>query len=250
MSIQTPKSTWFIADLHLSPERPELTALFYAFIDDIKDSAETLYILGDLFEFWIGDDILDHPIGKDYKHIVEKLSILNQSGTTIYLITGNRDFLLSKRFYTDTGIIPLPDYCIIQLYGEKALICHGDTLCTDDKGYQLMRKLFRLRWIQKLYLSLSLNNRNQRAKKVRRYTAKIRDNKQYDILDANQQTVNKIMTQYDVQLLIHGHTHRPAEHHFKLASGKKATRLVLGDWHQKPSFIQVSNMTIKCNSGR
>lgn len=234
-------SIWFIADLHLSSEHPELITIFHHFLDDIKSKAKKLYILGDLFEFWVGDDIIDHPLGTDYQQIVEHLSDLKQSGVEIYLITGNRDFLLSTQFYNRTGIKPLPDYHVIDLYGNKVLICHGDTLCTDDKGYQLLRKVFRIRIIQKVYLALSIENRNQRAQKVRRYTAKLRDNKQSSILDVNQEMVEKIMEQYQVKHLIHGHTHRPDIHNFYLKSGVKVIRSVLGDWHDKPSYIEVKD---------
>ena len=229
------KSTYFISDLHLDESHPHLYKLFYRFIDDITEKAEALYILGDLFEVWIGDDIIDHPLGKQYLPTIKKLKELSDSGTKIYFIQGNRDFLIGEVFMKRIGGKLLPDQKIIDLYGKKTLIMHGDTLCTDDKAYQRMRKLFRLKIIQKLYLSLSLESRAKKANRIRQASKDQTQQKSEMILDVNQDEVTKQLKRGGVGLLIHGHTHRPAEHEYKL-DGKQVKRLVLSDWRDKASY--------------
>jgi len=232
-------NTYFISDLHLDKAHPPLFALFYEFIDSIKGKAEALYILGDLFEFWIGDDIIDLPIGRPYLPVVEKLKSLSDSGTKIYFIQGNRDFFLGREFMRRIGGELLADEKVINLYGTPALIMHGDTLCTDDKSYQRMRWVFRLKLFQKIYLAMSPEKRAQKAGEVRGKTNKITQKKSAMILDVNQQQVNKLCKSGGVSLLIHGHTHRPAEHEFKLGD-KPVKRIVLGDWRDKACYLRVS----------
>ncbi len=228
--------TYFISDLHLDPSRPHLYKLFHEFIEKIRNEAEALYILGDLFEFWIGDDIIDLPIGKPYLPIIEQLRSLSDSGTKIYFIQGNRDFLIGQKFMDRIGGELLPDEVVIDLYGTPTLIMHGDTLCTDDKGYQLMRKIFRLWIVQKTYLSMNPEKRDKKASEIRKKTSKRTKQKDYKILDVNQQAVEKALISRGVSLLIHGHTHRPAEHDFNL-EGWPAKRIVLGDWGNNDSYI-------------
>ncbi len=230
------KSTYFIADLHLDESHPHLYKLFHDFIDDIKQKAEALYILGDLFEVWIGDDIIDHPLGKQYLPTIKKLKELSDSGTKIYFIQGNRDFLIGETFMQRIGGELLPDQKVIDLYGTKILIMHGDTLCIDDKAYQRMRKLFRSKIIQKLYLSLSLESRAKKANKIRQASKNKTRNKAEMILDVNQQEVTKQAKRGGVCLIIHGHTHRPAEHEFEL-DGKQVKRIVLSDWRDEASYL-------------
>ena len=205
--------SYFISDLHLDPSRPHLYKLFNEFIEKIRNEAEALYILGDLFEFWIGDDIIDLPIGKPYLPIIEQLRSLSDVGTKIYFIQGNRDFLIGQKFMDSIGGELLPDEVVIDLYGTPVLIMHGDTLCTDDKAYQRMRKIFRWKIVQKIYLSMSPEKRNKKATQIRSKTSKSSkkvSKKDYDILDVNQQAVEKALISRGVALLIHGHTHRPA----------------------------------------
>lgn len=238
----TKNKTWFISDLHLDVSRPHLFKLFDQFIDDIlqyKGKAETLYILGDLFEFWIGDDILDTPVCAPYLPIINKLQALSDSGVSVFFIQGNRDFLLQQKFMQRIGGELLPDQQVIDLYGVPTLIMHGDTLCTDDKGYQRMRWLFRRKIIQKLYLSRSPEKRGKQAKGVREVTSEKTKQKDYKILDVNQQSVEKEMQKAGVFQLIHGHTHRPKTHSFEL-NGQPARRIVLGDWQDKASFLECS----------
>jgi UDP-2,3-diacylglucosamine hydrolase len=231
--------TYFISDLHLDESRLHLTKLFFDFIDDIQNKAEALYILGDLFEFWIGDDIIDLPIGKYYLPIIEKLKSLSDSGTKLYFMQGNRDFLAQQGFTKRIGAELLPDQLVIDLYGTPALIMHGDTLCTDDKGYQRMRAIFRLKIVQKLYLSLSPESRAKKANNIRQSSKSKTQKKTQTILDVNQDEVTKQLKRGGVGLLIHGHTHRPAEHVFEL-DGKQAKRIVLSDWHDKACYLCVT----------
>lgn len=229
--------TYFISDLHLDPSRPHLFKLFHEFIEKIRPDAEALYILGDLFEFWIGDDIIDLPIGKPYLPVIEQLKSLSDSGIKLYFIQGNRDFLIGKKFMQCIGGELLPDQQIIDLYGTKALIMHGDTLCTDDKGYQMMRNIFRLWIVQKIYLSMSPEKRSQKAGQVRKTTSESTKQKSSMILDVNQQSVEKSFKSGGVSFLIHGHTHRPAEHDVTLEN-KENKRIVLGDWGEKWSYLE------------
>jgi len=241
--INHKKNTYFISDLHLDESHPHLYKLFYDFIDSIKAEgkykAETLYILGDLFEVWIGDDIIDHSLGKQYLPTIKKLKELSDSGTKIYFIQGNRDFLIGETFMQRIGGTLLPDQKIIDLYGTKTLIIHGDTLCTDDKAYQRMRKLFRLKIIQKLYLSLSLESRVKKANKIRQASKNETQKKAQMILDVNQDEVTKVAKRGGVTKIIHGHTHRPAEHVFDV-DGVQVKRIVLSDWRDKVCYLRVT----------
>ena len=233
------RSTFFISDLHLDPSRPQLFTLFYDFIDSIRDQADALYILGDLFEFWIGDDIIDLPEGVPYLPVIEKLKSLSDAGVTLYFIQGNRDFLAQDEFVKRIGAELLPDYKVIDLYGTPTMIMHGDTLCTDDKGYQRMRRIFHNKIIQKLYLALSPASRNRKANKIRNKSKRMTQQKDENILDVNPREVEKMCKTGGVCLLIHGHTHRPAVHELELA-GKQLKRVVLGDWHDKACYLRVN----------
>lgn len=239
ISTEHKQNTYFISDLHLHPSHPLLFTLFYDFIDDIQNSADALYILGDLFEFWIGDDIIDKPVGKPYQQVVEKLKSLSDSGTRLYFMQGNRDFLAKDKFVASIGAELLADQKTIDLYGTPALIMHGDTLCTDDKSYQRMRYFFRLSLVQKLYLLQSATRRQKIADKARNITQNETRKKSSVILDVNQEQVEKVVKTRGVGLLIHGHTHRPAIHQFML-NDKPIKRIVLSDWQDKASFLCIS----------
>ncbi len=230
------KKTWFISDLHLDPSRPRIFTLLHEFLDNIEDKADALYILGDLFEFWVGDDIAHSPLGSPYLPLIQHLKKLSDTGIKLYFMQGNRDFLIRQDFINRIGGELLPDTHLINLYGTPTLLLHGDTLCTDDKGYQRMRALFRNKLIQWLYLSLPIEKRVKRAQSIRKVTRKQAQEKSDKILDVNQQAVENIMYDNHVMQMIHGHTHRPATHKFELNEGK-AKRIVLGDWHDKASFV-------------
>ena len=228
--------TWFISDLHLDDSRPHITQEFFDFLTNIKDQAEALYILGDLFEAWIGDDILDTPLGASSLDVVCHLKKLSASGTKIYFAHGNRDFLIGHQFIESIGAIMLEEHSVINLYGTPTLIMHGDTLCTDDIEYQQLRGMLRNPKWQQEFLAKPLQERLEEALKLRKISLEKTKGKQEDILDVNQNKVEEVMREHNVQQLIHGHTHRPASHTFEL-NKQQATRIVLGDWYEHSSFL-------------
>jgi UDP-2,3-diacylglucosamine hydrolase len=215
----------FISDLHISLEKTEITRRFLAFLENQATTASTVYILGDLFDAWIGDDDNTPP----NKKIKTQLRRLTDSGTRVYLQQGNRDFLLGPRFCVETGITLLGDYEVIELNGVKTLLTHGDLLCTDDIPYQTFRKKSHTDAWKDNVLSKPILLRLLAARWYR-FRSHLHKRKQsQDIMDVNQQTVIDIMKQKGCLRLIHGHTHRPAIHDFKIDE-KPAQRFVLADW--------------------
>ncbi|WP_312925370.1 UDP-2,3-diacylglucosamine diphosphatase [Atlantibacter hermannii] len=233
-------ATLFIADLHLSTEEPAITAGFLRLLEGEARTAEALYILGDLFEAWIGDDD-PNPL---HAAIAAAIRALVESGVPCYFIHGNRDFLIGKRFARQSGMTLLPAEKVLTLYGERVLIMHGDTLCTDDVGYQQFRAKVQQRWLQMLFLSLPLFIRQRIAAKMRAGSKASNQTKSDAIMDVNQQTVSEAMRQHHVRHLIHGHTHRPAIHDLQI-EGHPARRYVLGAWHQEGSMIKASENGIE-----
>ncbi len=232
------KKTYFIADLHLSETRPNLTVLFNHFMENLAPQAEAVYILGDLFDFWVGDDEKSVVID----NVKAQIQTLKQKNVPCYFIHGNRDFLVGKKFAQDSGIILLPEYVVIDLYGTKTLICHGDTLCIDDEQYQSFRKKVHQKWRQWLFLCLPLKWRLKIAQKIRNQSNQDKKHKSNQIMDVNEAFVQQIMKEFNVQTLIHGHTHRQKIHkmtpHFE--------RIVLGDWHENhASILEVSTVEKK-----
>lgn len=198
--------------------------------------ADALYVLGDLFEFWVGDDDktpFSNQIRTEFK-------TLTGSGVRVFFIQGNRDFLLGKRFCKQTGITLLDDVCTIDLYGKKAVILHGDTLCTDDVDYQKFRKTVHQPWLQWVFNHIPWFIKKKIVAKVQSDIRDDKSNKSLDIMDVNQSEVENVMSQYCVDLMIHGHTHRPNTHHFDV-NGVKKTRIVLGDWYTQGSVLQVNS---------
>ena len=224
--------TLFIADLHLCTEEPAITAGFLHFLRREAQQADALYILGDLFEAWIGDDD-PNPLHAEVAHALRQLAI------PCYFIHGNRDFLLGKRFAKASGMTLLPEEQVLDLYGRRVLIMHGDTLCTDDQGYLRFRAKVQQRWLQTLFLALPLFVRQRIALKMRAGSRQANSSKSQEIMDVNQQAVVAAMSRHQVQWLIHGHTHRPAVHPL-LIQDQAAERLVLGAWHEEGSMIKVS----------
>jgi UDP-2,3-diacylglucosamine hydrolase len=216
---------FFIADLHLSNENPEQVQLFLHFLQEQASGASHLYILGDLFEIWVGDDNDQPPIPE----VIEGLRRLTQGGTRLGVMHGNRDFLLGERFCRATGAELLDDPTRLELDGVPTLLMHGDLLCTDDEAYQAFRRQVRDPAFQSQFLSLPLAARLEKAREYRAMSGEANSLKADGIMDVNTQTVTDTMRRYDVQQLIHGHTHRPAEHDLQL-DGRSVTRLVLGDW--------------------
>lgn len=228
-------ATLFIADLHLQTEEPAITAGFLRFLAGTAQKADALYILGDLFEAWIGDDD-PNPL---HRQIAAALKALADSGVPVYFLHGNRDFLLGQRFARESGMTLLPEEKVLELYGKRLLILHGDTLCTDDAGYQAFRAKVHQPWLQKLFLALPLFIRMRIAAKMRADSTSANRNKSQAIMDVNPQAVVNVMEKHQVQHLIHGHTHRP-DIHTLTANGEPAYRYVLGAWHQEGSMVKVT----------
>lgn len=222
----------FISDLHLDPSRPAITALFSAFLEEQASRAEALYILGDLFEVWIGDDD-DGELGRQ---VGAALKTLSRRGVPVYLLHGNRDFLLGERFAAASGAALLPESLVIDLYGTPTLIMHGDTLCTDDRAYQTFRAQVRSPAWQARMLALPLAERRAMAQRLRESSQQAVSEKPEEITDVNPEAVQRALREHGVQRLIHGHTHRPAVHDW-LLDGRPARRIVLGDWYREGSVL-------------
>ncbi|MGD8106866.1 UDP-2,3-diacylglucosamine diphosphatase [Pantoea sp. FN0302] len=224
--------TLFIADLHLCQQEPAITAGFLRFLQRETQNADALYILGDLFEAWIGDDD-PNPLHQQIAAALQALPL------PVYFIHGNRDFLLGKRYASASGMQLLPEEQVLNLYGRSVLIMHGDTLCTDDEGYQRFRRKVHQRWLQRLFLALPLRLRQRIALRMRDSSKDANQHKAVEIMDVNPQAVMETMARHQVQWLIHGHTHRPAVHTLTV-NGQPAERLVLGAWHSEGSMIEVT----------
>lgn len=223
----------FISDLHLSPEQPQITDLFKRFMQTQAKQAESLYILGDFFDTWIGDDN-----NTDFNQMIKKiLKNATHDGLKIFIMHGNRDFLLGSKFMQQTGCQLINrDTQVIRINGKDTLIMHGDTLCTADKGYQRLRTVIRNKFILVIYRCLPLAIRQGIAAKLRQHSSSDIKKKPIEIMDVVQTDVVNVMQLNKVKHLIHGHTHRPNTHHFDLES-ELATRTVLGAWHEKGSVL-------------
>jgi UDP-2,3-diacylglucosamine hydrolase len=224
--------TLFISDLHLTAERPDITALFIRFLNNEARQAEALYILGDLFEAWLGDDM----VLPEYAEAIAAMKALSDSGVPVFIMHGNRDFLLGEKFTQMSGTTLLDDPTIIDLYGKPTLLLHGDTLCTDDVKYQQFRAMVRNPAWQQQMLALSPQERLKLAKEYREMSQAETGNKAEDIMDVNQQTLEQVMQTEGIYTMIHGHTHRPAIHDFEIES-QPAKRIVLGDWYEHGSVL-------------
>ncbi len=228
-------TTLFISDLHLSPENEALIQLTTEFLCTETKGVQSLYLLGDVFNTWLGDDIV--PV--EFEPLITQLQQLHQAGIKTYLMVGNRDFMMGKNFAERCGCQLIADPTVINLYGIKTLLIHGDSLCTDDVSYQRYRRKTRNKFLQWCFLHLPVRYRQGISDKIKQKSREQKQSKSTMIMDVNQLEVSRIMQEYDVQYLIHGHTHRPAIHAFTLAN-KAAYRIVLGDWENKTSFL-------KCN---
>ncbi len=225
-------ATLFISDLHLSAERPDITTLFIQFLNNEARQAEALYILGDLFEAWLGDDM----VLPEYADAIAAMKALSDSGVPVFIMHGNRDFLLGEKFTAMTGATLLDDPTRIDLYGKPSLLLHGDTLCTDDVEYQKFRAMVRNPAWQQQMMALSPQERLALAKEYREMSQAETGNKAEDIMDVNQQTLEQVMQAEGIYHMIHGHTHRPAIHEFNIDS-QTAKRIVLGDWYEQGSVL-------------
>ena len=231
-------TTRFISDLHLSAERPDITALFKRFLEQEARYSDALYILGDLFDAWIGDDDLN-PF---HEEVIAALRKLTSQGVPVYFIAGNRDFLIGSRFAAATGITLLPESKVVDLYGVPTLIMHGDTLCTLDTSYLRFRKIIRNRFLLTLLTRLPLSWRRAIAKGLRggSKSHQAHSENQLTIMDATSEGVEAALQAHGVTRLIHGHTHRPAIHHHQVAGLGEAERIVLGDWYEQGSILDVT----------
>lgn len=227
-------TTLFISDLHLEESRPDITDAFLTFLREKAAGVEQLYILGDFFEAWIGDDERT-PL---QEQIAAALKQLSDSGTAIFLMHGNRDFLIGEDFCHRAGATLLDDPTVIDLYGTPTLLLHGDSLCTADVEYQKFRTNMRNPQMQKMMLARPLEDRQQMAKQLRALSMAKNQGKAEDIMDVTPEEVVKELEAHGVQLMIHGHTHRPAVHELE-ANGKPARRIVLGDWHSHLWWLEV-----------
>jgi UDP-2,3-diacylglucosamine hydrolase len=223
----------FISDLHLTAGDAETTRRFVEFMEGPARAARDLYILGDLFEAWIGDDDDDPRL----EPIVAALRKLTNSGVACALMHGNRDFLLGRRFCEATGARLLGDYERVTLGGERVLLTHGDLLCTDDTRYMTLRAELRSKDWQRDFLARPLAERRQIASDLRQLSATEIAAKDEYIMDVNQAAVERTMRENGVTVLVHGHTHRPAVHRFEL-DGRPAARIVLGAWYHDPSLVR------------
>ena len=216
----------FISDLHLSQDHPLSTELFLHFVAHVSPAAEALYILGDLFEYWAGDDDLNDAY---HLRITTALRGLDERGTRIYIMHGNRDFLMDEELGSACNATLLEDPTLLDLYGTPTLLTHGDALCTDDTEYQNFRKQVRNDDWQNRFLSQPLAQRKSQIEQMRSQSETQKSGKQLDLMDVNAKAVEELLRRHGYPRVIHGHTHRPAKHLHQV-DGHSCERWVLGDW--------------------
>ena len=227
--------TLFISDLHLDAAIPEIARQFHGFLESEARSAEGLYILGDLFEAWLGDDDPD----PEARATVRALRALVESGVPVFVMHGNRDFLIGERFCLETGAKLLADGTVVELYGERVLLMHGDALCTDDVNYQRLRRIVRNPVVRAVFRIMTLEQRRALARRLRAGSREHVGMTAPEIMDVNAAAVAQAMRDAGVRTMIHGHTHRPAVHTLEI-DGAPAKRIVLGDWYTQGSVLDVS----------
>lgn len=223
----------FVSDLHLAEEQPETTAAFLAFLAGPARSVPALYILGDLFEYWAGDDDGDAPLNR---RVAEALRGLSASGSAIHFIAGNRDFLLGEAYAARAGMTLLADPCPLRLGAVDVLLSHGDALCTDDLAYQAYRRQVRDPAWQAAFLARPLAERKAFIDSLRSRSEQAKREKEMAIMDVNRSAVEALLRKHAYPTLIHGHTHRPARHEH-LVDGRRCERWVLADWHGTAPYL-------------
>lgn len=228
--------TLFISDLHLSAERPAMIELFQRFVHERAVHADALYILGDFFEYWVGDD----DPADELQSVFDAFETLKSNKVPVYFMHGNRDFLVSTRFQQRTGCQLIQDPSVIEISHQKIMLMHGDSLCTDDVKYQEFKKLVRSEKWKDDFTAKPLNERKTIVEDLRKTSKSETSSKNEDIMDVNNQTVNDLLQTQGIQWLIHGHTHRPDIHHLSIEN-KPATRIVLGDWYDKGSVLVIQS---------
>ena len=226
-------ATLFISDLHLDAKRPDIGEQFLALLEGEARNAETLYILGDLFESWVGDD----DPNEHYAAIKSALRALVDTGVPVYFMHGNRDFMIGADFAGETGVQILPDPTPIELHGDTVLLSHGDALCTDDVEYQQVRTMVRNPEWQAMMLAKPIEERLAFAAHARAQSMERNQSLSEDITDVNQGEVDNLINEHGVDILLHGHTHRPAVHEVDLGD-RTAKRIVLGDWYEQGSIVR------------
>ncbi len=225
-------STLFVSDLHLDAGHPQIGEQFLQFLGQVTGDVDALYILGDLFESWVGDD----DPQPEKTRVAAAIRRLADDGLPCFFMHGNRDFLVGEAFAAEAGLELLSEETVIDLHGEPVLLMHGDSLCTDDAEYQAFRQTVRdLQW-QAQFLSMPLDQRLEMAKAARARSSERNAQLADDIMDVNQGAVAEAMRRNGVNQLLHGHTHRPAIHEFDL-DGVDARRIVLGDWYTQGSVV-------------
>ena len=229
-------SSLFISDLHLTEERPEANERFIAFLEEKARNASALYILGDFFEYWIGDDDLAEPFNAV---IAGLLKDLTGGGVQLKLMHGNRDFLIGQRFCAATGATLLPDPSVLEIEGVKTLLVHGDTLCTDDVEYQAWRRKARDPAFQAAFLAKPVAERRAAVAQMREKSQQVVKEKTMEIMDVNDDAVRQALRSHGVARLVHGHTHRPGRHALEV-DGKRCERWVLPDWYGRGGYIEVT----------
>lgn len=225
----------FVSDMHLQENRPVLTRAFLHFLKTDAPQAKVLYLLGDIFNLWVGDDAMTDF----HREVAKALKELANQGTEVFIMHGNRDFTLGQDFCRQAGCTLLKDPCVIEPFGEPILLMHGDLLCTQDVGYQRMRRVLHNPLIKYLLLRLPLRLRLKIANKARQVSQASTTKKASYIVDVTQQEVVRLMEKYQSTCLIHGHTHRPAVHDLEVELNNKimpAKRYVLGDWSDQEGW--------------
>jgi UDP-2,3-diacylglucosamine hydrolase len=231
-------ATLFISDLHLSPDTPATLNRFLAFLDGPASRARRLYILGDFFESWVGDDDLPSPLPDT---VVRALRLQADTGLEIHIMHGNRDFLLGEDFCLASGAHLLADPTLIELHGTPTLLMHGDSLCTDDLAYQQFRLQVRNPAWQQAVLSRPLAERRLLAAQMRDQSSVAKDGKTMVVMDVNEEAVAEAYRNHDCPRLIHGHTHRPARH-VHLVDGLERERWVLPDWYETGGYLKCDSL--------
>ncbi len=232
------QKTLFISDLHLADARPSISALFFHFLESTVTQSDTVYILGDLFDYWVGDDQLEHDaLGRE---VAAGLRKCVDSGTRIFLMHGNRDFMLGEGFALAAGLTLLPDPTVIDLRGRPAMLMHGDALCTDDVAYQQFRLQARNPVWQQAMLSKPFAVRQALAQSIRMQSDSEKSGKAEEIMDVAPASVETAFRNHGYPLIIHGHTHRPATHRYDL-DGHACERWVLADWHLQGEYLCASD---------
>lgn len=226
-------ATLFISDLHLEADRPDIADQFLRFLETEALHADALYILGDLFERWVGDD----DPNQHYAWIKQGLRKLTRKNIPVFFMHGNRDFMIGDDFALETGIEILADPNIAEIHGQKVLLSHGDAYCTDDVEYQAVRKMTRDPQWQAMMMAKTLEERLQFAEQARADSKLHGDNISDIIVDVNQVAIESAFRDADVKLMLHGHTHRPNVHELEI-DGQPARRIVLGDWYEHGSVVR------------